>query len=74
MYFMRFKYWGASFFYIDVVGSLYIGKGSPLSSHLEAKAIVVAMSSTVCRFWDKMWLTPKVHKLLWNENILRQIY
>ena len=42
----------ASFFTAGGVGSLWIGKGSPLASHSEARASAFAMSWVVVMLWD----------------------
>ena len=44
----------ASFFTTDGVGSLSIGKGSPLASDSEARALTAAMSWAVAMLWDRM--------------------
>ena len=43
-----------SFFTVGEVGSLWMGKGSPLASHLEARAVATAMSWGVAMLWDRM--------------------
>ena len=47
-----------------VAGSLCIGKGSPLASHSKARAATAAMSPSVARLWDRIWLDAQVHELL----------
>ena len=44
----------ASFFTVGGVGSLWIGKGSPLASDSEARALVAAMTWAVAMLWDQM--------------------
>ena len=54
MHHMRAASLAASFFTGGGVGSLWIGKASPLASDSEARAAVVAMSWVVTMLWDRM--------------------
>ena len=49
---MRVASPAASFFTVGGVGSLWIGKGSPLASDSKARASAVAMSWVVAMLWD----------------------
>ena len=43
-----------SFFTVGGVGSLWIGKGSPLASHTEARAAAIEMCWVIPMLWDRM--------------------
>ena len=51
---MRATLLAGSFFTAGEVGSLWIGKGSSLASHSEARTIAAAMSWGVPILWDNI--------------------